>query len=124
MPTHTEQELLSTSFDQILDAISKEVAPEVTSKIASLKSQVLNPGISRKAAKDFSLMEAVHAFGLKYSEEMVKVRGGGLRMLDWRIGAIPETKGFILTPCLRKYSLFTVNSSLMVWNRLAVVKLP
>jgi hypothetical protein len=110
----TKQELLDTLFDQILDALRAEVTPEVASKIASLKSPILNPGIPRKAAKEFSFMEAIHAFGLKYSEEMVMV-GGGVRLPLWRIGAIPETKGFVLTPCLRTHSLSTVNSSVMVW---------
>ena len=53
------------------------------------------------AAKEFKLQEVICAFGLKRVEDLVQVPGQ-LKSLKWDIQKIPETKGFVLTPFLRK----------------------
>ena len=40
-------------------------------------------------AEDFDLDAAVYAFGLQF-----------IRLKKWQIQDIPETKGFVLTPCM------------------------
>jgi hypothetical protein len=50
------------------------------------------------AAKIFTIDDAVHAFGLKFRDELVEAPGGVV-MPRWRIETTLETKGFVLTPC-------------------------
>jgi hypothetical protein len=106
-------------FDLILDALRAQgEPPEITRKIASLKAPILKPRVPTLAAKDFDIGDAVYAFGLKYRDRPVRTRGGLPTFPKWRIEDIPETKEFVVTPCLGrsfKHSLSTVDPSLMVW---------
>ena len=49
------------------------------------------------AAKEFNLQEAICAFGLKCTEDLVQVPGQS-KLLKWDIQEVPETKGFVSTP--------------------------
>ena len=69
------------------------------------------------AAEEFSLDEAVVAFGLEFSEGLVQIPIPG-ESLKWRIEDIPWTKDFVLTPCLRKsfkHPRSIMDPRLMVW---------
>ena len=72
------------------------------------------PNISTLAAKEFSLEDAVLAFGLKFTDRV----SGQVGSLEWCIEDIPETKDFVCSPCLSKsfkHSRSTVDLYLMVW---------
>lgn len=85
-----EQSLVSQTL------VAFRVPLDFTRILASLKAPFLNPPVPTMiAAKDFTINEAVHAFGLKFHWETVGFP-------EWRIEAIPETKGFISPSNLRK----------------------
>jgi hypothetical protein len=112
------EDKLDAFFDRVLDALPAEgVSPEFAGKFANLKGSLINPDVSTMAATEFSLEEAVAAFGLESSERLVRFRIPG-EPRKWRIEDIPEMKDFVLTPCLSKsfkHSRSTVDPSPMVW---------
>ncbi len=110
-----------TFFDRVLRAFRAEDVPrESTRKLAKLKDTLLKPGVPTKGATEFRIEQAIFAFGLVpvgVDEVVDKLPNVG-ESLKWPIEDIPETKDFIISPCLRKslkHSRSTVDPSLMVW---------
>ena len=104
------------ALKRVLDAfLAEDVSPEfadlVAENIASLRAP---PEISTMTTKEFSLKEAVIAFGLKFNDRVP----GQVGSPKWCIQDIPETKRFVISPCLSKSvkrSRSNVDPYLMVW---------
>jgi len=75
------EHIVEAILDRVLDALASPAARNITSLRAL-------PDIPTMAAKEFGLKEAVHAFGLKFTEVQVP---GQAEPLKWDI---PETKDF------------------------------
>ena len=108
MLTRKQKEHLSSFFDRILDSYRAEDVPqEHIEKLAGLKRTLLNPCVPTKAAKDFCIQEAVFAFGLEpigFDGFLDGLPGPGESFM-WQIEEIPETKGFVVSPSMRKFFL-------------------
>jgi hypothetical protein len=113
-----ESDVLGPFFDQLVDAVRAEGVPsEFVHMLARLKSTLVSSKVTKMSAKDFTLEEAVDAFGLQFNEELMPPMQQSQRS-RWRIEDMPETKEFKLTPCLRKafqYSQVSVHSWLTIW---------
>ena len=83
---------------------TENVSQEHYQAHTSLKGPLLKPSLT-DAAKDFSIEQAVVAFGLKLDSEesgQVSNESGEVGSPKWPIEDIPETKGFVLTPYMSK----------------------
>ena len=78
------EHIVEAILDRVLDALASPAARNITSLRAL-------PDIPTMAAKEFGLKEAVHAFGLKFTEVQVPGQAGQAEPLKWDI---PETKDF------------------------------
>jgi len=113
MPPEREEDILDAFFDQVLDAFRAEDVPsESARKLANLRALLLDPKVSTMAATEFTIDEAVFAFGLEFSGGLVHLPIDIGESLKWRIEDIPQTKGFVLTPGLRKSFKHSVDSHL------------
>jgi hypothetical protein len=111
--TDKSLEMIGLVFDQIFAAASNMETDlpdgtttssrtlQFTEYLRHLKSQILSEateeGGKKKAAKEFTLDEAVEAFGLTYSAVMSEAE-----QHFWNIDDLPETKNFTPTPCIGK----------------------
>jgi hypothetical protein len=99
----SHSEAINSVFDKLF-AIANVSEPEAVKILKKLKLQVLSAEAEKKipvhkAAKTFTLTEAVQDFGLTYSSNMTDV--GKHR---WKIETLPEAKTPQPPPCLGKVS--------------------
>jgi hypothetical protein len=100
-------------FGRIENAFRAEDVPrEAAQKPASSRDPLIKPGVPTKAAKEFSIEQAVFAFGL-VPVGIDEIPNDG-ESLKWRIEDIPETQDFVVSPCLRK----SFKHSVQLWTHL------
>jgi hypothetical protein len=90
--------LIFTAINKTDDSIPKGTATWLKKLKRQLLSDLSGGNEVRKAAKEFTMDEAVEAFGLTYT----RVRSQSAQKHFWKIEELPETKGFELTPCISK----------------------
>ena len=115
-PRQGKEDVVDATLKRVRDAfLTEDVSPEfsglVSKKIARLRAP---PVISTMAAKEFSLKDAVLAFGLKFTDRVPNQAGSP----RWCVEDIPESKDFVCSPSLGKSfkcSRSTVDPYLMGW---------
>ena len=107
-------------FDQIFRILIPTDAPDIQKAVDALKhlkSEIKSRRQETIAAGDFTLEQAVEAFGLKYSTGVSLVTG----LNFWAIHAIPETQGFSPTSTLSRFCGITTESFQLISSLMPLV---
>jgi hypothetical protein len=89
-------------LDQVLEFLHGVLASSDAAYLRDTIALLRNTSPSTMAATEFSIDQALQAFGITYPRARPNLGSVELPNLKWKIEEIPSTEGFVVSDCLRK----------------------